>query len=310
MDSTGKIRHRHRRPVLHRQHRSGQSDLRRGLAAEVHAGRHHLRRQRQHHARRRRHLALPRSWWRDRAICSTPATQVTVDRTQFTFNPLSGGVYTVTYADDRFPGRDRSAHADHADPVLDLGRRRDRVIDIFNDSGGLTDIMLGVTGRLYTYDPVQAPSPSRKEGTSTTAPVHTGLAFASSSLLRLRHRLRTRTAAYTVNGTPMYPYSASTPASPATHPLMTPPQMFTVDGNFYIFDQDASGNYVSVTGDGQTYPVNPYQFSINGDGLHHQHQRSALHGRRRRQRLSNDRRQHPVRHQRRAVHHHSQRRAR
>ena len=45
---------------------------------------------------------------------------------------------------------------------------------------------------------------------------------------------------------------------------MTAPQMFTIGGNFYIFDQDASGDYLSVTGNGQTIPINPYQFSLDG----------------------------------------------
>ena len=46
---------------------------------------------------------------------------------------------------------------------------------------------------------------------------------------------------------------------------MTSPQMFTLGGNFYTFDQDQLGDYLSVTGNGQTYPINPYQFSINGN---------------------------------------------
>src|SRR6185312_8155107 len=33
---------------------------------------------------------------------------------------------------------------------------------------------------------------------------------------------------------------------------------------FYTFDQDATGGYVSVTGNQQTIPINPFQFSING----------------------------------------------
>ena len=69
---------------------------------------------------------------------------------------------------------------------------------------------------------------------------------------------------YTVNGSPTFPYSAATTGAPATHALMTAPQMFTLGGNFYTFDQDATGAYVSVTGNQQTVPINPYQFSING----------------------------------------------
>src|SRR6202012_5278246 len=39
---------------------------------------------------------------------------------------------------------------------------------------------------------------------------------------------------------------------------------FTIDGDYYVFDQDAGGAYTSVSGAGQVHPVNPYQFSING----------------------------------------------
>ena len=70
---------------------------------------------------------------------------------------------------------------------------------------------------------------------------------------------------YTVNGSPMFPYNASTTGSPASYPLMTAPQMFTFGDNFYTFDVAASGAYVSVTGDGQIFPINPYQFSLNGE---------------------------------------------
>ena len=45
---------------------------------------------------------------------------------------------------------------------------------------------------------------------------------------------------------------------------MTAPQMFTLGGNFYTFDQDPTGAYLTVTGNQQTIPINPYQFSLNG----------------------------------------------
>ena len=50
----------------------------------------------------------------------------------------------------------------------------------------------------------------------------------------------------------MFPYAASTTGSPASYPLMTAPQMFTLGGNFYTFDSAETGAYVSVTGNGQT----------------------------------------------------------
>jgi hypothetical protein len=40
--------------------------------------------------------------------------------------------------------------------------------------------------------------------------------------------------------------------------------MFTLGGNFYTFDRDPDGDYVSVTGDGATIPINSKQFSILG----------------------------------------------
>ena len=45
---------------------------------------------------------------------------------------------------------------------------------------------------------------------------------------------------------------------------MTSPQMFTLGGNFYTFDQTANGELRQRHRNGQTYPINPYQFSING----------------------------------------------
>ena len=69
---------------------------------------------------------------------------------------------------------------------------------------------------------------------------------------------------YTVNGAPMFPYPPQLSGAPASYPIMTAPQMFTIGGNFYTFDQDQNGNYLSVTGNGQTTPINPYQFSLNG----------------------------------------------
>ena len=117
-------------------------------------------------------------------------------------------------------------------------------------------------GRQYTYDPIHATVTVTAGTTTTTAPLSTGLVFASTS--GYGYVIGITNGAYTVNGSLMFPYSASTTGAPATYPLMTSPQMFTLGGNFYTFNQDAAGNYLSVTGNGQTYPINPYQFSING----------------------------------------------
>ena len=93
-------------------------------------------------------------------------------------------------------------------------------------------------------------------------PIQTGLTFASTSAYG--YVIGFVDGVYTVNGSPMFPYAASTSGSPASYPLMTAPQMFTFGDNFYTFDVAETGAWVSVTGDGQTLPINPYQFSLNG----------------------------------------------
>ena len=54
--------------------------------------------------------------------------QVTADRTTFTFNPLTGGIYTVTYAGRRRARRQRGAVADHPHAVLHRGGRTGRLV--------------------------------------------------------------------------------------------------------------------------------------------------------------------------------------
>ena len=103
------------------------------------------------------------------------------------------------------------------------------------------------------------------QGTTQHAvvPLKTGLTLASSSAYG--YVIGFSNNVYTVNGNPMFPYTALSSGSPASYALMTAPQMFTRGGNFYTFDISANGGYVSVTGNGHIYPVNPYQFSINGE---------------------------------------------
>jgi hypothetical protein len=98
--------------------------------------------------------------------------------------------------------------------------------------------------------------------TPTVVPLQSGLTYTSPS--GYGYIIGYVGGSYTVNGSPMYPYSSSTTGDPASYALMTSPKIFTKGNNFYTFDQDSYGGYVSVTGNGQTYPVNPYQFSING----------------------------------------------
>ena len=187
---------------------------------------------------------------------------VTADRTTFTFNPLSGGIYTVTYAAVDAPAESEAPTPITQTPFTITAGGISLPIDVFNNPGGLKDIVLGVIGRQYTYDPVHATVTVTAGATTTTATLATGLAFASNS--GYGYVVGIANDEYTVNGSPMFPYSASTSGAPASYPLLTSPQMFTLGGNFYVFNQDNAGNYLSVTGNGQTYPVNPYQFSLNG----------------------------------------------
>ena len=187
---------------------------------------------------------------------------VTADRTTFTFNALTGGIYTVTYAAIDAPAGSEAPTPITLTPFTITAGGLSVLIDVFNNPGGLKDIVLGVIGRQYTYDPIHATVTVTAGTTTTTAPLSTGLVFASTS--GYGYVIGITNGAYTVNGSLMFPYSASTTGAPATYPLMTSPQMFTLGGNFYTFNQDAAGDYLSVTGNGQTYPINPYQFSING----------------------------------------------
>jgi hypothetical protein len=191
---------------------------------------------------------------------------VTADRTTFTFNPLTGGIYTVSYQDVDAPAGSEAPSPITITPFSiaagGLVNSSAVTVDVFNNPGGLTNMVLGVIGRTYTYDPVHGTVTITAGTTTTTVPLQTGLAFTSNS--GYGYVIGFANGQYTVNASPMFPYSASTTGSPASYALMTSPQMFTLSGNFYTFNQDQLGNYQTVTGNSQTYPINPYQFSING----------------------------------------------
>ena len=186
---------------------------------------------------------------------------VTVDRTVFTFNAVKGGSYTVSYADVDAPtGSEAPTPIPLTQFTIAIGGTS-KAIDVFTKPGDLADITLGVTGRVYAYNPVQGTVTVTQGATKTTVSLQTGMTFISSSGYGYVIGLN---SGYTINGSPMLPYSANPTQAPPTYSLMTSPQMFTLGGNFYTFDQDANGDYLSVTGNGRTYPVNPYQFSIDG----------------------------------------------
>jgi len=194
-------------------------------------------------------------------------TQVQVDRTRFTFNPIAAGVYTVSYVSLDSPTATVSpspislSQFSMAGGGLPAGGQV-TTVDVFNNPANLNGIVLGVTGRTYSYDPVQGTVTITQGANSITVPVQTGVVFTSTSAYV--YVIDIVSGNYTVNGSPMLPYSASTSGSPASYPLMTAPQMFTFGSNFYTFDVGSSGPYVSVTGNGHTLPINPYQFSLNG----------------------------------------------
>src|SRR5581483_7654016 len=86
-------------------------------------------------------------------------TQVQVDRTMFTFNAMTGGVYTVSYASLDAPG---TTDAPSPIPLSQFSMTggglppggQITTIDVFNTPGNLNGIVLGLTGRQYSYDPV------------------------------------------------------------------------------------------------------------------------------------------------------------
>ena len=193
--------------------------------------------------------------------------QVTVDRTRFTFNPLAGGIYTVTYAALDAPAGTRGADPDHADAVHDdRGRRDDGGRRVQQSRRPERHGARRDRSALYLRPGPRRGDRHRRRRRARRAPCRP--ASASSPQLYGYvigfDEYGSGTGAYTVNGAPMFPYTASTTGTPASYPLMTAPQMFTLGGNFYTFDQDATGDYLSVTGNGQTIPINPYQFSLNG----------------------------------------------
>ncbi|MGA3005035.1 MAG: hypothetical protein ABSE20_25275, partial [Acetobacteraceae bacterium] len=192
---------------------------------------------------------------------STGNTQVTVDQTIFTFNQVSGGTYTVSYANADNPNQSEAPTPIPLTPFTIAIGGASKTIDVFNKPGDLGDITLGVAGRVYAYNPVAGSVTVTQGATKTTVSLQTGMTFISNSGYGYVVGLN---GGYTINGTPMVRYAANPTQAPPTYSLMTTPKMFTLGGNFYTFDQDVAGDYLSVTGNGQMYPVNPYQFSING----------------------------------------------
>jgi hypothetical protein len=196
-------------------------------------------------------------------------TTVTVDRTTFTFNPIQAGLYSVSYASLDAPATTEAPTPISLSPFSMTGGGlppggQVTTVDVFNKPGDLHTIVLGVTGRNYSYDPVLGQvTITAGGGAPVTAQIQTGLTLASSS--GYGYVIGFGPGGYTVNGSPMLTYNAFTSGNPASYPLMSAPKMFTYGNNFYTFDVDSTGAYVSVTGADQILPINPYQFSLNGE---------------------------------------------
>jgi hypothetical protein len=187
--------------------------------------------------------------------------QVQVDTTVFTFNPINSGFYSVGYAAADAPIESQAPSIISLTPFSITAGGKTLAVDVFTTSG-LTNVHLGVIGHLYTYDPIHATVAIVQGSTTTVVSLQSGVTYASPS--GYGYVIGYSNGSYTVNGSALYPYPAQTTGDPTSHPLMTTPKMFTMGSNFYCFDQNQFGTYVSVTGNGQTYLVNPYQFSING----------------------------------------------
>ena len=68
---------------------------------------------------------------------------VTVDHTVFTFNPLAGGVYTVSYASTDAPAGGQAPSPIALTPFFVAAGGAAATIDVFNNSGGLNGFVLG-----------------------------------------------------------------------------------------------------------------------------------------------------------------------
>src|SRR4029077_20654804 len=109
-------------------------------------------------------------------------TQVKVNRTLFTFNPLQGGVYTVTCASLDAPLSNEATSPVSVNQFSMTGGGlppggQVTTIDVFNSPGNLNGIVLGVSGRQYSYDPILDQVTVTAGATKTTVPIQTGLTF-------------------------------------------------------------------------------------------------------------------------------------
>ena len=85
-------------------------------------------------------------------------------------------------------------------------------VDVFTIAGSLNSMSLGIPGRLYSYDPVHGTVTVAQGSTSVPVPIQTGIAFPSTS--GYGYVIGFENSEYTINGVPMFPYSATLFAAP------------------------------------------------------------------------------------------------
>ena len=190
-------------------------------------------------------------------------TQVTVDGTLFTFSSPVGGPYVVTYAAANAPTGNLAPTPITLTPFSITMGGVNIPVDVFKNPGGLNNIIPGTIGRQYAYNPILGTVTITSGAGNASVPILVGLVFSSNS--NYGYVIGFGEGTFTINGSPAFQYNPSFGGAPASYPIVTQPKIFTLGGNFFVFNQDPTGAYTSVTGKGTTYPVNPYQFSINGE---------------------------------------------
>ena len=206
----------------------------------------------------------------------------------------------MTYAAVDTPAGSEAPRRSRSRPSHRRGRRRPSRSTSSTTPAASTDIVLGVIGRLYTYDPVHGDGHHHRGRQRHDRAPADRLGLRLHQRLRLRHRLRT-TAATPSTAARCTRTPPTIAATPASYPLMTAPQMFTLGGNFYTFDQDIAAT--TSASPATARPIRSTRTSSRSTARSTSStQRAAQHGGRWRQRLHDDVRQQPVRHRRCAVH--------
>ena len=118
---------------------------------------------------------------------------VTVDRTDVHLQPASRAAsYTVGYASLDQPAGDQAPSPIPLTPFSIAMGGAVATIDVFNNPGALNNIVLGVIGRQYSYDPVHGQVTIHDGASTTTVPLADRPHVRLEQRLRLRDRLHRR----------------------------------------------------------------------------------------------------------------------